>query len=303
MGNASKPKILILGSIYCDIFLHVSHAPAAGETLTSTGSATYCGGKGANQAVACARLGADVAFLCRVGDDPASTMIRAAMTVEGIAEDLILPTPETPSGTAIVILTPDGQNRIILIGGANAAISPADVAAHEAAFAGAALMVCQMEIPLDTAAAGIAMAGAHGVKVVLNPAPAVKLPREILGQVDYLIPNESEAAILTGIDVHDVPSATAAALWLRGQGARNVIVTLGGAGILIADEAGCRHMPALPANVVDTTGAGDSFTGGFVTGLGEGLGIDEAAMLGLRVARICVSRNGAQASLPRRDEI
>jgi ribokinase len=303
MGANAPSRILVLGSLNLDLVLQVPRMPEGGETLASEGSASFCGGKGANQAVACARLGVPVSMIGRVGDDPAGLMLRAALAQEAIALEGVATTANTASGVAVVILTPDGQNRILLAGGANALLSPADVAAQDAQFDGAGLLVCQLEVPLDTIAAAIMTATARDVPVLLNPAPARPLPAEMLGRIDYLIPNESEATSLTGIGVGDPDSAARAALALRQQGVRCAIITLGAAGIMIADAQGCRHMPAMPTAVVDTTAAGDSFIGGFATGIAEGLALDDAARLGLRAARICVSRAGAQASLPRRHEL
>jgi ribokinase len=300
---AMRSSILVIGSLNLDLVLHVARMPAAGETLASEESATFCGGKGANQAVACARMGAAVSMIGRVGDDPAGLMLRAALAGEGIALDGVIATGGSASGTAVILLTPDGQNRIVLAEGANGLLTPEDVAAHSALFDSAGIVVCQLEIPLATVQAAFALAAARGVPSLLNPAPARTLPAELLDGIDYLVPNESEASALAGIDVRGEASAARAVIALRERGVRNVIITLGALGIMIADKNGCRHMPALPSKVVDTTAAGDSFIGGFATGISEGLGIDDAASLGLRVARLCVSRVGAQASLPRRHEL
>ncbi|HLG86653.1 MAG TPA: ribokinase [Alphaproteobacteria bacterium] len=301
-ANVSR-TVAVLGSLNLDFVLNIPRMPEAGETLASERSATFCGGKGANQAVACARMGASVAMIGRVGDDPAGLMLRTALKEEGIIVDGVVPTEGVATGAAAILLTPDGQNRIVIAAGANGRLDAADVVAQRARIDTASLLVCQLEVPLETVSAAVARAAAAKVPVLLNPAPALLLPAELLDGVDYLIPNESEASILTGVDVHDVPSATRAAAILRAQGVACVIVTLGAAGILIADDRGTRHLPAMPAEVVDTTAAGDSFIGGFAAGLVEGLDTDEAASLGLRAARICVGREGAQASLPRRSEI
>ncbi len=298
-----RPNITVLGSLNLDLVLRVSRMPEAGETMASDGSASFCGGKGANQAVACARLGASVAMIGRVGDDPAGLMLRTALAQEDVAMDGVIATPDTASGVAIILLTHDGQNRIVLAPGANARLSPADVAAHCALIDSAGLLVCQLEVPLQTVAAAMERAAANRIPILLNPAPATPLPPEIFARTDYLIPNETEAAALTGIAVAGPDSAALAATALRAQGARHVIVTLGADGVMIADEAGCRRRPAMAAQVVDTTAAGDGFIGGFATGIVEGLSIDAAADLGLRAARICVGRAGAQASLPYRREV
>jgi ribokinase len=297
------PEILVLGSLNLDIVLYMPRMPAAGETLATDGSATFCGGKGANQAVACARMGAPAAMIGRLGDDPGGQMLRTAIAAESVALDGVATTVGAATGTAVIVLTPDGQNRIFLVGGANTLLSPNDVAVHGARIDSAGLLVCQLEVPMETVAAAIARAVGQGVPVLLNPAPARDLPPFMLAQLDYLIPNETEASLLTGIAVSDPLSAERAAVHLRGQGVGCVVITLGAAGILIADAQGCRHMPAIPATVVDTTAAGDSFIGGFATGILEGLSTDDAARRGLRAAGLCVGRAGAQASLPYRREL
>jgi ribokinase len=303
MGTPARPRIVVLGSLNLDLVFQMSRMPAAGETLASEASAIFCGGKGANQAVACARMGAAVSMIGRVGDDPAGDKLRGALAEEGIGLDGVITTPGVLSGTAVIFLTPDGQNRIVLAGGANALLSPEDVAAHATEFDGARLLVCQLEVPPETVAAAATLAAARGVPLLLNPAPAGTLPNDLLRHVAYLVPNESEASALTGAVVRDVASAKHAAGLLLERGVECAIITLGALGIVMADEKGFRHLPAIPTTVVDTTAAGDSFIGGFATGIAEGLSVDDAARLGLNVARVCVSRAGAQASLPRRDEI
>lgn len=300
--TAAAP-IAVLGSLNLDLVLRIARMPEAGETFASDDSASFCGGKGANQAVACARMGAAVRMIGRVGDDPAGQALRAALAGEGVDVEGVAVTEDTASGAAVILLTPDGQNRILLAAGANARLDARDVAAHADAIASSRLLVCQLETPLATIEAAAALAARQDVPFLLNPAPARALPDSLIAQAAYLVPNEPEATALTGIAVHDAASAADAATILRARGADCVIVTLGANGILIADAQGVRHRPALTTTVIDTTAAGDSFIGGFAAGIAEGLATDVAAELGLRVARICVSRAGAQASLPRRHEI
>lgn len=299
----AAPRIVVLGSLNLDLVLRVPRMPDAGETLASDDSATFCGGKGANQAVACARMGANVSMIGRVGDDPAGAALRAALAKDAIAIDGVAAIPGAASGTAVILISPDGQNRILLAPGANALLRPEDVGRHAASIAAARILACQLETPVETIEAAAALAAEHGVPVLLNPAPARALSDRLLAHVTYLVPNETEAAMLTGVEVRDTPSAERAARLLLARRVRCVIITLGAQGILIADKDGVRTMPALPTSVVDTTAAGDSFIGGFAAGIADGLSVDDAARLGLRVARVCVSRPGAQASLPRRDEI
>jgi ribokinase len=296
-------EIVVLGSLNLDLVLHMPRMPDDGETLASDNSASFCGGKGANQAVACVRMGAAVAMIGRLGGDAPGQTLYNAVAAESIALEGVAVTQGAATGIAVIVLTPGGHNRILLAAGANALLTPADVAANGARIDAAGLLICQLEVPLDTVTAAIARAAGQGVPVLLNPAPARDLPPALLAQVDYLIPNESEAALLTGIAVADDRSAEAAGLALRAQGVKTVILTRGAAGISIADAQGCRHIPAVPANVVDTTAAGDSFIGGFAAGIIEGMDIDAAAHLGLRAASLCVGRAGAQASLPYRREL
>lgn len=301
--TGSQSHILVLGSLNNDLVLQSPRMPAPGETLACVGSAQFCGGKGANQAVACARLGASVAMIGRVGDDPAGLLLRNTLEHEGILQNGVITTPGSASGQAVVILTPDGQNRILLVAGANDLLCPGDVEVHAAGFDDAGLLICQLEVPTDTVEAAIRTAACQRIPVLLNPAPAKPLGPDTLGMVDYLVPNESEAEILSGITIDSPETAAEAALLLHQWGARHVIITLGAAGIMIADDDGCRRLAAKPATVIDTTAAGDSFIGGLATGLIEGLPLDQAAHLGLRAAAICVGRQGAQAALPRRQEL
>jgi len=302
MINISKAKVLVIGSLNHDIVLYVSRMPVAGETLSSEGSLSQCGGKGANQAVACARLGASVSMIARVGDDSVGPMLRSALEDEAVDVENVMITDGEASGVAVVLLTPEGENRIILASGANGMLTPQDIASHSSKFDGIDLLICQLEVPIATVAAAVAYASARKIPILLNAAPAIPLPTGLLPQIDYLILNETEAAALSGITVRDKMFVEDAAA-LYDQGPRCVVVTLGAAGIVIADEEGCRHLPALPTTVMDTTAAGDSFVGGYAKGIVEGMTVEEAATLGLRVARVCVSRQGAHESLPRRQEV
>ena len=211
MQNKKQPVLLVLGSLNLDLVLNVARMPEGGETLASDHSATFCGGKGANQAVACARMGAPVFMIGRVGDDPAASMLRTGLDQEGVDLDGVMTTPDCASGIAVVMLTPDGENRIVLAAGANAKLCPADVAATGAAFDRAGMLVCQLETPLETIIAAAAAAASRNIPVLLNPAPARALPADLLDKVDYLVPNELEAATLTGIAVRDDASAQQAA--------------------------------------------------------------------------------------------
>ena len=295
--------IVVVGSLNMDLVMRTPRVPVGGETLNSHEFSTLPGGKGANQAVACARLGGQVAMIGQVGDDGFGHTLRDGLAADGIDVSGVALTAEVGSGVAMILVEDIGQNRIVLAAGANGALTPANIDAHAAAIAGAALLVVQLEIPLPVVLRAIAIAHQAGVPVLLNPAPAAPLPDEIWLQIAILVPNESEAALLAGIPVSDPESAYAAARIFRRRGVGYVLVTLGKQGVAIVDDAGERHLPAQVVKAVDTTAAGDTFIGGLTAGLIEGLALDQAVSLGQRASALCVTRHGAQPSIPYRREI
>ena len=304
-GEQALGTLVVVGSLNMDLAFRVLRAPGAGETVSGETFATIPGGKGANQAVGCARLGARVAMIGRVGADAFGTELIAGLRQDGVDIRHVSQDATLPSGVAMVMVDHTAQNRIVVAAGANAALTPALLDDAAAMITTASLLVLQLEVPLATVMHAADLAHAAGRPVLLNPAPApsAPLPEALYARIDYLIPNESEAASLTGIDVRDVASAQQAAQILRGRGVRHVLITLGAQGVLIADETGMRHLPALVVQAVDTTAAGDTFIGGFSAGLLEGMSLDAAAALGQRAAALCVSRPGAQSSIPTRAEL
>ena len=295
--------IVVVGSLNMDLVMRTPRVPVGGETLNGHEFATLPGGKGANQAVACARLGSRVCMIGQVGDDGFGQTLRAGLAADGIDVSGVKQTSAVGTGVAMILVEDIGQNRIVLAPGANGALTPADIDAQGAAIAGAALLVVQLEVPLPVVQRAMALARAAGVPVLLNPAPAATLPDDLWSQVDIVVPNESEASLITGIEVKDAPSAFAAARLLRSRGVACVLVTLGANGVAVVDDAGERHLPAQVVKAVDTTAAGDTFIGGFAAGLIEGLGVDDAAALGQRASALCVTRHGAQPSIPYRREL
>lgn len=285
-------RLLVVGSINADLVIGVHRRPAAGETVLGSDLATYPGGKGANQAVAAARLGADAGFLGRVGTDAHGGFLRAALTSAGVEAALI----ETPgaSGVALITVEPGGENTIIVSPGANAHFSPADVAAARPMFGRAAVVSTQLEIPLPAVAAAMNMAAACGARAVLNPSPPVELPAEILSLCDPLILNEPEASFLLGGSGPVADQAKA----LLALGPRSVVVTLGAAGAYAADGETVEMIPSPPTTAVDTTGAGDAFAGALGRCLAHGDTLIDATRFAARVGAAAVRGHGAQSSYP-----
>ncbi|WP_050475759.1 ribokinase [Herbaspirillum rhizosphaerae] len=305
--------IVIIGSINMDLVLRVPRMPLPGETITGGQFRTIPGGKGANQAVACARLSGDgikVAMVACLGDDAFGTELRAALRRDGIDDSHVATIPDTASGIASILVDDNGQNSIVLASGANAELSPAHIDAARGLIEQARIVVLQLESPLPTVIHAIRLAHALGKTVVLNPAPAQALPTELLGQIDYLVPNEIEAAMLagvptTGINIDNDSDEQIADIIakLRANGSSNVLVTLGEKGVYAALAAGSSHFDAQAVKAVDTTAAGDTFIGGFVAALAEGRSEADAIALGQRAAAISVARVGAQTSIPTRQEV
>jgi ribokinase len=289
-STGSTRPIVVIGSANVDLVVRCARLPAAGETVHGHSFATLPGGKGAHQAVAAARLGAAVRFVGCVGDDAFGAIAHAALAAEGIDLTGLRRVSGTPTGVALIAVDDAGRNTITLAAGANACVGVADVDA--APIAGAALVVCQLEVPVEVVAHAAARARGAGVPFLLNPAPASALPPTLLAQVDLLVPNETEAALLGG-------DASA----LRALGPRTVIVTLGERGVAVATAEGGWAEPAPRAHAVDTTGAGDAFVGALAAALVEGQPLRAAVGFAQRAAAISVTRPGAMAALARRDEL
>lgn len=301
-SRKGKP-IVVVGSLNMDLVMRTPRVPAGGETLHGHEFSTLPGGKGANQAVACARLGARVSMIGQVGNDGFGTTLREGLIADGIDVTGVRQTTEVGTGVAMILVEDIGQNRIVLAAGANGALAPQAIDSHAGMIAGAALLVSQLEVPMPVVAHAIGMAHAAGVPVLLNPGPAAPLPENLWTEIDFLVPNESEASLLSGIEVVDVPSAFAAARVLRQRGVKYVLITLGENGVVVVSDAGENHLPANVVKAVDTTAAGDTFIGGLSAGLIEGMGLLDAVALGQRASAVCVTRRGAQPSIPYRREL
>jgi ribokinase len=303
MHASGAAAVVVVGSLNMDLVARVARLPQPGETLAGLSFDTVPGGKGANQAVATARLGASVAMVGCIGDDAHGEALRANLLREGVDCGGLVVRAGQKTGVAIIMVDQHSQNNIVIIPGSNGELSPAHVAGCEAALAAAQLLICQLEVPLATVECAVKTARRHGKQVLLNPAPAYPLPASLLAQVDYLIPNEVEAAMLSGMRVDSPQTAQVAAAHLRAQGCRNVLITLGAQGVLAATPSGVTHYPAPQVRPVDTTAAGDTFIGGFAAALVGSASIDEAIRFGQQAAALSVTRGGAQTSIPHRHEI
>lgn len=300
----SKARIVVVGSSNIDMVVKADRIPGAGETLLGGDFVMVPGGKGANQAVCAAKLGADVKLVARVGEDVfGDTSLRNFESV-GIDTRFVVRDPLCPSGVALITVDARGENAIVVAPGANHALSPADVDNARDSIAEADVVVLQLEIPADTVSHTVELAKSLGTRVVLNPAPMRPMSPEVLSRVDVLTPNEYEAAGLLGRpgeSVDDDPEP--AARKLISMGARCVVITLGEKGAYLAGEGISEYIEPIKVSAVDTTAAGDAFTGAFACALSEGRGLREAARFATRVAAVSVTRMGAQPSMPSRAEI
>ena len=291
-------EIVVVGSANLDLVVEVDQIPAVGETVMGGDLRRIPGGKGANQAVAAARLGRDVAMVGRLGADEGGEILRAALTADGVDTTRLITTDETPNGVALIAVGSDGDNAIVVSPGANARVTPADVEAAADMLRDAVVTLLQLEIPLDAVTA--AAVAAEGT-VILNPAPAVPLPASLLSRVDILVPNQTELATLAG---HDGPiNAEIAARLAPTLPSPAVVVTLGADGALVVDRGVATHVPAPPVTPVDTTAAGDSFCGALADALVRGETLIDATQWAVRVGAATTQRPGAQPSLPTAAEV
>lgn len=300
--NHSK-KIVVIGSSNTDMVIKTAQLPRPGETVLGGDFYMSQGGKGANQAVAAARLGGDTAFLCKVGDDTFGETSLAGYAAEGIDTSYAVRTGDAPSGVALITVDGAAENCIVVAPGANARLSAADIEAAEELIAGAAIVLMQMEIPIQTIGRVVALASRHGVKVVLNPAPAAPIPDEFYPSLYLITPNRTEAESLSGVHIVDAESAARAAAVLAGKGVRNVVITLGADGAFVRDGESSRLVPAQRVAAVDTTAAGDTFNGALCVALVEGSSLADAVAFATRASAIAVTRMGAQTSVPTRAEV
>lgn len=299
-----KKWVTVLGSFVADLAFRTDRIPVWGETLMGSEFKLGPGGKGSNQAVAAARAGGRVSFISKLGPDPFGDMARALYKSEGIDTQFLFSTQSATGAAAIIIDAHKGENAIIIVPGACFEVTAAEVDQARALIADSSVFVAQLELPLAVVEHGLALAHSLGVPTILNPAPAAPLPESIYRHIDYITPNESEAASLTGVSVSTIADAERAADAFLARGVPNAIITLGAQGVFVKSAQVRAHVPAVSAGkVMETTGAGDAFNGGFAVALSEGMGLIEAARFGCATAGISITRPGTAPSMPTRAEI
>lgn len=300
----SQAKLVIIGSSNTDMVVKSERIPLGGETVLGGDFIMVPGGKGANQAVCAAKLGADVKLVARVGDDSFGEMSVANFSKTGVDTRFVTVDKSSPSGVALIVVDDRGENAIVVAPGANQRVMPEDVDRAKDCIAEADAVVLQLEIPADTVAHSIELARSLGVRIVLNPAPIRPISRELLGMVDVLVPNQHEAAELIGKpgEGREVDPVSAAQE-LRSLGADAVVITLGGQGSYVCADGISEFVQPMPVTPVDTTAAGDAFAASLACALAEGGNLLSAVQFATRVAAISVTRVGAQPSLPSREEV
>jgi ribokinase len=296
-------RILVVGSSNTDMVVQTKTLPRPGETVLGGAFLMNAGGKGANQAVATARLGGNVAFVCKVGNDIFGQQAVQLFQQEGIDTSFIFTDMENPSGVALITVDEQAENCIAVASGANANLTPEDISAVEKAIGDAAYILMQLEIPIETVEYVAEIAFRKNKKVILNPAPAQPLSKKLLSRLYAITPNETEAEIITGIKITDIRTATEAAKAIATMGVQHVVITLGSKGALLYTDGQSIEVPAQKVEAIDTTAAGDVFNGAFTLALSEGKDFTEAVHFACKAAAISVTRIGAQASAPYRDEI
>jgi ribokinase len=297
--------ITVMGSFVADLAFRTKQLPAWGQTIMGSDFRLGPGGKGSNQAVAAARLGAKVSFISKLGQDTFGDLARQTYKAEGIDTRFLFSTTDYATGAASVIVDEvSGENSIVVVPGACFHITPAEIDQARESIAASAVFMTQLEQDISGVGHGLRLAKQLGVVTILNPAPAQPLPEWIYPLCDHLTPNETEAAALTGMPVRDIAEAERAAGRLLQLGARNVVITLGAQGALVKNATVTKHVRAIDAGpCVESTGAGDAFNGGFAVGLAEGLDIVAATRFGCAVAGISVTRHGTTPAMPRRNEV
>ena len=296
-------KIIVVGSMNMDMVVKTSHIPQPGETVLGGSFFMNPGGKGANQAVAVARLGGDVTFIGKIGDDIFGKQSSQLFDEEGVDTNGILSDRDTPSGIALITVDEKGENSIVVAPGANAHLEPADVKKVLDKYPDAKILLIQLEIPMHTVEFTARYAREKGIQVILNPAPANELVPSVFDLVDIITPNVNEAEMLSGIRITDIPSARQAAESIRSQGVKHDIVTLGKDGAALLENGVFYHVPAPVVETVDSTAAGDVFNGALAVAIAEGKMLTDATSFACRAASIAVTKMGAQSSIPFRNEV
>lgn len=296
-------NIIVIGSCNTDMVIKTDHLPAPGETVLGGSFMMNPGGKGANQAVAAARLKGHVSFIAKTGNDLFGKQSVEQYRNEGINVEYIYSDPALPSGVALIIVDVNGENSITVASGANGSLSPEDIRKAQPAIEKADILLMQLEIPMETVEYAARTGKEQGLKVILNPAPARALPEKLLQNLYMIIPNETEAEILSGIKVTDWESARKAADIISAKGVDTVVITMGSKGALVKEKGQYHEVPVAKVKPIDTTAAGDTFCGALCVALSEDKSVIDAVKFANKCASISVTRMGAQSSLPHREEI
>ncbi len=299
----TAPRITVVGSYATGLTMRVERLPSPGETVLGAGYRVDYGGKGSNQAVGCARLGARVNFVARIGKDTFGDMALGLYRGEGVDVAQVTQSADAPTGVGFIIVDANGNNCITIDPGANDLLTAADISRSEAAFDAPAIVLTQLEIPVVAAEAAMASGRARGALTILNPAPVRPLPGSILQSVDILTPNQSEARVLAERSAEEAIDPEEVARDLIRRGAKQVVMTLGEKGALIVTPSSSRNVPALRMKVVDTTGAGDAFNAGLAVALAYGSDLDVAVQFAVAASGLAVTKEGVIPSLPHRDEV
>jgi ribokinase len=300
---SKNAKLAVLGSINADHILNLAHFPRPGETVIGQKYQIAFGGKGANQAVAAGRAGANIAFIACVGADDIGERICQQLAQDNIDTHPVEAVEGVSTGVAMIFVNGEGENNIGIYSGANAALTPQYVERHQQVIAQADALLMQLESPLDSVLAAATLARQHQTRVILNPAPATKLSDDLLALIDIITPNETEAEILTGIAVNNDDDAARAAAALHEKGIATVLITLGRRGVWLSENGKGQRIAGFEVNAVDTIAAGDTFNGAFITARLEGKAMHDAVRFAHAAAAIAVTRSGAQPSVPWRAEI
>ena len=290
--------ILVVGSSNIDLVVSVDRLPGRGETVLGSRFAQSFGGKGANQAIAAARAGADVAFLSKLGADANGLLIERHLAEQGLLRPILLRDAEFPTGVAMILVDHSGENQIAVVPGSNGRLTPTDVLQHRELIAGARVLLVQMEIPLETVLEALRLGRECGLTTILNPAPAAPLPPDLLRLVDILTPNETEAQMLTGST-----DPEEAARILTGRGVGTVVVTCGPGGAFLTTGNDVIHVPGFRVETIDSTGAGDAFNGALASAVAEGVPLTSAIERANAAGALATAGRGAQESMPTKDDI
>lgn len=301
--NQVETKIVVVGSANVDFIVRSERLPRPGETVSGGELITAGGGKGANQAIGCRRLGATVEFVARVGNDGPGQLALSSFRAEGLNVEHVTVDRGTPTGVALILVDRIGQNMISLAPGANARLTVDDVREAAGAFIGAHVLITQLEVPIETVTYALEFGRSRRITTILNPAPARTLPDEILGLADWLTPNEVEATILTGLEVVDVASALEAGRRLTARGPKHVVITLGSRGAALVAPGLQLAVAPFPVDAIDATAAGDAFTAGLAVSVARGLTPAESVEYASACGALAATRPGAQPSLPGTDDV